>query len=111
MKNVRIIVISLLLLGAWVNRAGATNLRGRIVHYDPYSRNLYPMPNIRVDLYVFNGGWVDIGYAFSGPDGMYYFNNVAPGANFLIQVNGVFYPPQPLFLANVPLLDIPQLNL
>ena len=111
MKYIKSLIIVIVLAFSF-KTAEATNLRGRLIHYDAYSRMYYPMQNTRVDIWIFNGSqWIDYAYVFTGNDGMYYFNNYTPGVYFKIQVNGYFYPQQPLYLSDVPLLDIPQLTL
>jgi hypothetical protein len=89
----------------------ATNLRGRIARYNPTYNNFFPLQNVRVDLWIFNGAqWIDLSFAVTGPDGMYYFNGLSPGISFKIQVFGNFFPEQALMIYNVPLQDIPQIN-
>jgi hypothetical protein len=112
MKHLKYLIITVILFFAVKNSAEATNLRGRLLHFDIYSRQYFPVQNTRVDIWVFNGmQWVDCGYSYTGTDGMYYFQNFTPGVNFKIQVNGGFYPAQSWFLTSVPLFDIPQLFL
>ncbi len=94
MKKIIILVAVCVILAIKVS---ATNLRGQVVRYDPYNRNYFPLGNLRVDLWVWNGSqWVDASYAVTGADGFYFFYNVAPGTIFKIQVFGNFFPPQPL---------------
>lgn len=112
MKYFKFFIVIALFTFGFDNLANATNLRGRLLHYDIYSRQYFPIPNTRVDIWVYNGvQWIDCAYSFTGADGMYYFQNFNPGVNFKVQVNGIFYPVQWWFLPNVPLFDIPQLLL
>jgi hypothetical protein len=109
MKQMRLLILTVFLSGIAVV-AKATNLRGQLLRI--FNGVSYPIPNARVDLWVFNGQqWVDLSYSITGRDGMYYFVNVPPGINFKIQANQLFFPAEPLFLTNVPLFDIPQIYL
>ncbi|MET7000203.1 hypothetical protein [Chitinophaga defluvii] len=95
--------------------ASATNLRGRIVRYDPYSGRLFPLYNVRVDFWLWNGTqWLNVAYSVTNGDGFYFFNNVAPGYLFKVQVFNAYYPlQQPWSVVNVlpPYFqDIPQIS-
>ncbi|MGF1764516.1 hypothetical protein [Aliivibrio kagoshimensis] len=86
-KNGYIIVLfmTLLLAPFLVN---ATNLRGQVKGANPYSRTPYPLERVTVDLYMPSSmGWRAIGRYVTGPDGMFYFSNIAPG-QYSIQING-----------------------
>lgn len=91
----------------------ATNLRGQVIRFNPNSQSYFPLVNVRVDLWTWNGSiWVDQSYAVTGNDGMYYFLNFPPFAVFRIQVLGNFFPEQPLTIANIlpsNYQDIPQI--
>jgi hypothetical protein len=94
---ISIVVFTLLLAG----RAGATNLRGQIVHN--VSGGYTPAPGTRVDLVTWNGtAWTSYSYAVTGTDGYYYFMNFPPGLKFLLLVGGHYYPLQPLVIATLP---------
>ena len=99
MKMKTLIVICLLATLA-VGRAAATNLRGQVV------RNVngyyYPLAGVRVELMVYDGrAWQLGSYAFTGPDGFYFFINFNPGITFAIRINGYYFPPQPLVIQNI----------
>jgi hypothetical protein len=82
--------------------AWATNLRGRVLRFDPVAKTYNPLVNARVDITVWNGTkWVETGYAMTGKDGFYYFVNFSPGAQFRVKVLGKSYPPQALFIQNI----------
>ncbi|MBV8253409.1 MAG: hypothetical protein JO154_12445 [Chitinophaga sp.] len=98
-----------------VSVASATNLRGRIVRYDPESGRVYPLYNVRIDLWIWNGAqWVSTGYNFTNADGFYFFMNQPAGYFFKVQVFNILYPnPQSWIIANVisPYFqDIPQIS-
>ena len=109
-KRIAIFLCCFLLLGA---TAWATNLRGRVLRFDPVTKSYFPLVNARIDFWTWNGvQWVNAAYAVTGNDGFYYFVNFYPGVQFRIQVLGKFYPPQPLFIQNIlpPYYqDIPQI--
>jgi hypothetical protein len=80
----------------------ATNLRGRVLRFDPVTKNYSPLVNARIDITIWNGTkWVETGYAFTGKDGFYYFVNFSPGSQFRVKAQGKFYPPQALFIQNI----------
>jgi hypothetical protein len=82
-------------------KAGATNLRGQIVH--SVGGQYSPMPGTRVDLVTWNGrAWVSYSYAITGADGFYYFMNFPPGLRFLLLVAGHYYPPQSITILTLP---------
>jgi hypothetical protein len=107
----RIVIIVLVSLIACLDATG-TNLRGRILHKDPNGAN--PIPNMRVDLYMWNGSeWVDWAFAITDKDGYYYFLNYDKDKRFYVSVLGKYYPPQPLTVQNIqpPLYqDIPTIT-
>ena len=69
--------------------AGATDLRGRVEGQNAYSASPFALNGARVELVDRNGRTV--GTYSTGPDGMYYFRNVAPGA-YTLRVNKRSYP-------------------
>jgi hypothetical protein len=96
----RALLTFLLMLSLYT--AGATNLRGQIVRYNPTTKTYFPLAGVRVDLWIYNGSqWVDISNAVTGQDGSYFFVNVAPGYLFRVQVFGNYYPQDPLTVAMV----------
>jgi hypothetical protein len=111
-KRLVVFVYCLLFFSA---TALATNLRGRVLRYDPSTKNYTPLINTRVEIHTWDGkNWVQSAYAMTGKDGFYYFVNLHPGAQFKVQVLGKFYPPQPLFTQNLQsphYQDIPQIIL
>jgi hypothetical protein len=109
MKKVLVtVVIAFLLMVA--DKSLATDLRGRILRLNPSDNQYYPVPNVRVDMWIYNGAqWIDFTYAVTDKYGMYYFLTMSPGYNFQIQVNGRFCFYQPLYIANMQVQDIPQI--
>jgi hypothetical protein len=96
--------IVMLCLGA-ANAAQAQTVRGQIVF-----RNGYPAGGTAVR--VFRQDLGASGYAYTGPDGMYYLNGIPPG-NYQLQV---FYDrrPMPAWQIRVhqqPMTDIPPYTL
>ncbi len=110
MKKI-VLIISICLL-ACLN-ATATNLRGRILHNDQGGPK--PLPNMRVDLYVWNGSeWVDWAFAITDSGGFYYFLNYDKNKRFYVSIQGKYYPPQPLTVLDIqsPLYqDIPTVTI
>ncbi|PSL45398.1 hypothetical protein CLV51_104100 [Chitinophaga niastensis] len=109
------LIVLLFMVCVAVQKAAATNLRGRIVRYDPYSGRLYPLYNVRVDLWIWNGAqWVTPGYNFTNQDGFYFFVNLSPGYLFKVQVFNIVYPGQQNWtIVNVippGFQDIPQIT-
>jgi hypothetical protein len=107
----RILQIGIIVLAIlFTQKSFATDLQGQVVRYDSYSRTYTPVQGLRVYIWVFNGAqWVNWSYTVTGGDGMYYFANMSPGVSFQIQINGRYCFQKPLFLANVPLINIPQI--
>ena len=98
------IFITLLLIPIHV---GATDLRGRIDGQHTYSPYPFPVNGARVDLYIWDGSWKLVYTTFSGPDGMYYMQNIRPNNNYYLQVNrSLNYP---LTVNNTPYQDIPPI--
>jgi hypothetical protein len=82
----------------------ATNLRGRIDSQNPFNGYQYPRQGAAVQLIVYNGAqYITLRQVFTGPDGMYYFPQIAPG-NYVLWANGLTFP---LTVFNVPNQDIP----
>jgi hypothetical protein len=87
--------ISLILVFCLLSQVHATNLRGQVIRYDQGSGRTFPLANVRVDLWIFNGqSWIDLSYAITGQDGFYFFINVTPGYYFRMQVFGNLFPGQ-----------------
>jgi len=96
------LVLTILLVFLLATTCEATNLRGQVLRYNAYTRTYFPLSGVRVDLWIFNGQqWVDLSYAVTGPDGSYFFLNLAPGILFRLQVFGNFFPPQPLSVLQI----------
>lgn len=86
-KYIKLIIVVLFLTAPLI--LNAIDLRGRIDGYNRYYQAPYPLARVTVDLYVQDQyGWRQIGRYITGPDGMYYFQNVLYGYNYSIQVNG-----------------------
>ena len=89
----------------------ATDLRGKIQNYNPYSNLYYPVPGLRVEFWYFNSytnNWVCGAYTSTDSNGMYYFTRVNPNFNYYIKVVNKFYP---LYVYNLPLQDIPIITI
>ncbi len=106
-KMTKYLIVAALLLVTTV--VSATNLRGRVDGFPPYASAPFPVPGANVQLVVPDGlgGVRAISGYITGPDGMYYFQNIPPG-NYQLVVNGIFYP---LFVGNMYLQDIPPVLL
>ncbi|MEA3187277.1 MAG: hypothetical protein QOD99_1107 [Chthoniobacter sp.] len=73
--------------------AGATDLRGRVDGFNPYTNTMGPFPGVRVGLFtpLPDGSFAIVRESVSGPDGMYYLKGVYPG-QYVLQIGGVNYP-------------------
>lgn len=99
-------LLSLLLAAA---PAWATDLRGRIDGYHPYAAQPFPMNGVRVDLWMMTPmGWQQVFATFTGPDGMYYLQNIMPG-QYTLQVNGAMN--YPIVVAPMDYQDLPPILL
>ncbi len=90
----RLILLILLAILAWLPLdANATDLRGRVDGYNPYTQMGGPLPGIGVALFVVypNGTYQAVRQALTGMDGMYYLSGVYPG-QYILQIGGVNYP-------------------
>ena len=88
--------------------ASAATVRGRVDRRDMYGRS-YPASYVRVTLYSQRFGRSSP--AVTGPDGMYYFYNIAPGGYYLEVWVDPDKPPRS-FTINVPerpYVDIPPI--
>jgi len=105
MRHKILVGVLLTIFLAFAVTAGATDLRGRVDGFNPYTRMMGPLPGVGVTLFaqMQNGGYSLVSQAITGPDGMYYFRGVYPGPYFL-QIAGANYP---LGVGNMPLQDIP----
>lgn len=68
----------------------ATDLRGRVESVNQYSSIATPVGGALIELLDASGAHVISRYS-TGPDGLYYFRNVAPG-NYRLRVAGRVYP-------------------
>ncbi len=84
MKSILVAAIFMLVLQVC---AEATELRGRIDGLIPSSGQTIPLSGVRVTLS--SPGARDV-TAVTGPDGFYFFHNIAPG-QYVIEVNGNRY--------------------
>ncbi len=83
-----------------INKATATNLRGKLVRTNGSLSN--PLAQTKVELLFWNGrGWDSRGYAITGNDGFYFFVNITPGAKFCLLILGRYYPIIPLIVQDV----------
>lgn len=76
----------LLALGAalFAAGAGATDLRGMVTGTHSYATRAFPARGVSVVLYQQRSGqWRRLHRTVTGPDGMYYLRNVAPGEYWL----------------------------
>lgn len=80
MNGVRRGLLALLVVGALAaalpSAAHAQTVRGRLVRQTP--AGILPVANVRVTVTPLQGG-TSSAPAYSGPDGMFYLPNVAPG--------------------------------
>lgn len=85
----------------------AANLRGRVDGLNQYTGDPYPIGNAVVDLY-FQGpyGWKPIAKYITGFNGMYFFQNIIPGA-YVLQING--RQNYPVTVYNQPFQDLPPI--
>jgi hypothetical protein len=106
--------IAMVFMIFFCKNAIATNLRGQIIRYNPSYGQNFPLPGVRVDLYIRNGNqWIDLSYAITGNDGSYFFYNVQPGATFQIVIFGNFKLSQPMgvqainppYFENIPVIS------
>ena len=68
--------------------AVATNLRGQVNGEHHYSAAAFPMARPKVAIYRRDGkNLVLVASTLTGPNGMYYFHDVAPG-NYILVVKG-----------------------
>jgi hypothetical protein len=86
--------------------AAATDLRGRVEGQSQYSSIPTPVNGTWVELTDARGQQVLARY-YTGPDGMYYFRNIAPG-NYQIRTGGRAYP---LMVQPRPAQDIGPIQL
>jgi len=64
--------------------AGATDLRGKVEGTHSYTSRAFPARGVSVVLYQKRSGqWQRLHRTVTGPDGMYYLRNVAPGEYWL----------------------------
>jgi hypothetical protein len=96
-----------LCLGLFVNLelAEATDLRGRVDGIHGYTQQPFPLGGAHITLLVQNpaGGSTQVASTFSGTDGLYYFKNIKPGNNFILQVNETNYS---LVVRDIPSQEI-----
>jgi hypothetical protein len=85
--------------------ARATDLRGRVDGFNPYTQLRGPLPGIAVALFATypNGQYVLVRQVVTGIDGMYYLVGVYPG-QYILQVGGLNYP---LVVGVTQLQDVP----
>jgi hypothetical protein len=83
----------------------ATDLRGRVDGFNPYTNMRGPLPGVGIVLFTVlpNGQFAPVRQSVTGPDGMYYLIGIFPG-QYVLQVGGVNYP---LGVAAMQLQDIP----
>ena len=106
-KQIKVTIILFFIISVILN---ATNIRGRIDGYNQYYRSYYPLSRVTVDLYFFNQNrWQQVSRYITGNDGMYYFQNLYPGNNYSIQING--RENYPISVYNMPNQDLPLITL
>jgi hypothetical protein len=98
-----LIVLQILLIS--VVTLPATDLRGRVDGYNPYTFMTGPLPGVAVGLFVQmpNGGFTLVRQTVTGADGFYYLQGIYPGY-YVLQIGGINYP---LGVGSMPLQDIP----
>lgn len=107
--TVKSCVVALLLVTFVIlsSQAFATSVRGQVVGRNPFAPYPYPLPGVSVEIYMTGQfGWQLIYRFITGPDGMYYIPNIAPGS-YTIQINGRLN--YPLFVGNQPSQDVPPI--
>ena len=89
-KLVLLIALQILMVSAIVR---ATDLRGRVDGYNPYTNMSGPLPGVPVALFVTtpNGTFALVRQTQTGLDGFYYFVGVYPG-QYVLQIAGTNYP-------------------
>ena len=88
-RNIMNRLLWILLLCLVTTVASATNLRGRVDGKHAYAPAPFPASRIAVELLVpdVGGKWQVAYRTVSGPDGMYLFSGVKPGA-YILHVDG-----------------------
>ena len=101
-------LLSILIAGALgiSASAAATDLRGRIESRNQFTSIATPRSGAAVELLDASGRRV-LGRYSTGPDGMYYFRNIAPGS-YKLRVAGSVYP---LSVESRPAQDIAPIRL
>lgn len=87
----------------------ATNVRGYVQGYNPFSNVYFPRMGVKLSLWITDGAsWFPVATTYSGADGMYYFFNLQPGLIYHLQINdGQTYPLQ---ILNLQVQDIPPIT-
>lgn len=103
MVKLKIYIIILISTSLFLcSNASATNLRGQVLRYNSYTGSNFPLAGVRVNLIAWNGTqWLNLAYSITGPDGMYYFNNVQPGMVFQIMLFERFMLNQPMTVGQI----------
>lgn len=87
MKYVNILYVIVLFGSLFIQPIYSTNLRGQINGMNQYTKRMYPLQGVIVELYMQRSNkWKCSGRYITGNNGMYFFNNVVPG-NYVVQVN------------------------
>jgi hypothetical protein len=99
-----LLVVQILIVSATLR---ATDLRGRVDGFNPYTQMAGPLPGVPIALFIPapNGTFAVVRQALTGPDGFYYLTGVYPG-QYVLQVGGVNYP---LTVGGMPMQDIPAI--
>ena len=89
MKNVFVVVVTILVITFISKMADATNIRGYI-ETNTKTGITYPYAGAKVDLYALrNGVWIVLASTYTDNKGIYYMYNITPGT-YSLQVNGKF---------------------
>jgi len=108
MLSRKCIALIIIIMAVITSNSYAAKIRGRVDGGNQYSGAPYPIGNVVVVLYYQSGPntWQSIARYTTGFDGMYYFNNIDPGA-YVIQLNG--RQNYPITVSNQPYQDLPPI--
>ena len=111
MKAITLKALFFLVFLSYFNFVKATDLRGKVQNFNPYSKTYFPVPKVRVEFWYYDQrirNWAFSSFTMTDTYGMYYFNNIAPNANYCIKVEGRLYP---ISVNNVPSQDLPIITI
>jgi hypothetical protein len=106
----KIIVTTILIFILSMQFSFATTLKGLVRGYNNQSKTYYPLSNIDVYLYIWNGSqWVQGANAKTDIYGIYYFYNVLPGYYYYI---GTYYGQNiQIFVDSPQIFEVPPITI